>query len=450
MYTLRNVYDFSHKDAKFVMDKFDKGDNYKKQFPIPKKIIATGDFHGDLEACRVCFEDLAKVLKVNKDNYKNFIQEEDYTKYNSYQLFDKWTGGNTYVVLLGDMIDRKRLNSVEKDKKTPGEVRDEEEKLLIFINQASKLAEKKDGKVIKCLGNHEIINLFGNDYKQSVAAYTSSYSLGNFCLRDEKCNKNSLVNSKIKLFHPKGDIGKLIGENNIYGIVRIGNWIFMHGGLSLRLLEQLKRQHGINTKDTIFVANDIASNIFDNKSNISNKKKLLFRLYQDAKNAIVWNREHSTPSQKANCTNLRNIFRLLEMNENDSYMVVAHTPQFIREQVKGHVYTRNKPIKDGKRLIYSGVGKEPTGYLYEHGINFDCPNENNTNGHVWRLDVGMSRAFDVKNMEYEKDFKKLLFARRPQLLEINTKDNSTRVIVANEGLERYNSTGQRINDITML
>ena len=62
----------------------------------------------------------------------------------------------------------------------------------------------------------------------------------------------------------------------------------------------------------------------------------------------------------------------------------------------------------------------------------------------------MSRAFDVENMEYEKDFNKLLFARRPQILEINTKDNSTKVIVANEGLERYTSTGQRINDFGIL
>ena len=138
------------------------------------------------------------------------------------------------------------------------------------------------------------------------------------------------------------------------------------------------------------------------------------------------------------------------MDHFNSYMVVAHTPQFIREQVKGHVYTRNKPIQDGKKLIYSGIGQEPTGFLYEHGINFDCPNENKTGGHIWRLDVGMSRAFDVENMEYEKDFNKLLFARRPQILEINTKDNSTKVIVANEGLERYTSTGQRINDFGIL
>ena len=102
-----------------------------------------------------------------------------------------------------------------------------------------------------------------------------------------------------------------------------------------------------------------------------------------------------------------------ETREPIDCVVLAHTPQFIREYIKGYVYTQDKPEKDGNRLIYNGPGRKPSGTYLEHGINFDAPYNNNSGGQVWRIDVGMSRAFDTDDMSQKE-----LFVRRPQLLEI--------------------------------
>ena len=422
MYILRNVNDFSHNDLNYIIKNIDKqkGGSVKGEFNEPNRIIATGDFHGDLEACKVCFRDLARIA----DDNGNWVGED-----------------NTYVVLLGDMIDRKRIDSIEdNDGRTPGEIDNEEKMLLEYVNKVSETAKKaKNCKVIKCLGNHEIMNLFGKEYKQSVAAYSSKYSLGKYC-NNGKCG----VDQKIKLFDPLGDIGKLIGENDAYGMVKIGNWLFMHGGLSANLLKKLHSTHNIKgSNNVVNETNQIASDIFkghdtfEGKAN-KRKRRLLYNLFKDSRDAIVWNRHLSSQTREINKRNLDEIFEMLKMNKKESHIVVAHTPQFIREYIKGYVYTQDKPKKDGNRLIYNGPGRKPNGNSLEHGINFDAPYNNNSGGQVWRIDVGMSRAFDTDDMSQKE-----LFIRRPQLLEIFPATKKTRVIVANQGLTR---SGLNFND----
>ena len=67
MYILRNVNDFSNNDLNYIIQNMNKqsGGSVKGEFNEPNRIIATGDFHGDLEACKVCFRDLAKVADNN-------------------------------------------------------------------------------------------------------------------------------------------------------------------------------------------------------------------------------------------------------------------------------------------------------------------------------------------------------------------------------------------------
>ena len=86
---------------------------------------------------------------------------------------------DTYVVILGDMIDRYRDGQYQNNY----EIHDEEYKILKLLTILDIQARKKGGKVIKCFGNHEVMNLDCNfDYvhkkhmKKDYLEYKSNYN----------------------------------------------------------------------------------------------------------------------------------------------------------------------------------------------------------------------------------------------------------------------------------
>ena len=100
--------------------------------PLKQRVIALSDIHADLEAFVVCLRDCAHVIKKQKgfpfsqdqpdsDLYYQLslanVHEPDYAPDLHYQ----WVGGDSIVVVVGDLIDgarekdsAKKLNGVEE------------------------------------------------------------------------------------------------------------------------------------------------------------------------------------------------------------------------------------------------------------------------------------------------------------------------------------------------
>ncbi|SDG48969.1 Thioredoxin-like [Chitinophaga filiformis] len=161
------------------------------QFGDAEKILAISDIEGNLKALR----DLLRSNGVIDENYD-------------------WTFGKGHLVLLGDVFDRGSQVT----------------ECLWLIYSLEQKAKEKGGFVHFILGNHEIMNLQGDNryvhekYKRNAAILNSSTS---------------------ELYSNDAVLGKWLRTKNI--IEKIGNLLFAHGGVSpginkLKLsLEQINR-----------------------------------------------------------------------------------------------------------------------------------------------------------------------------------------------------------------
>ena len=84
-------------------DKIDSKTYY--ELPEGAKLVAIGDIHGDLSVCIKTLK-LAGVIPLSTPNYFESLKDIDDIE---------WIGGNTYVVQVGDQIDRCRPTSWYRD-----------------------------------------------------------------------------------------------------------------------------------------------------------------------------------------------------------------------------------------------------------------------------------------------------------------------------------------------
>lgn len=422
-----------------------------------RRVIAIGDIHGDLEALLVLLEEVAQVVKFS-------CNIRDNRNFNEYVEFE-WTGGDTYVVIVGDIVDRKRCGSMmDQNGILIGEVPNEENKIFTILNRLALEADKYDGKLIKLIGNHEVMNINGH-YK-----YVSKLGLR----YSRKRHPGSLFARKI------------IGCGTL-GIVKIGDWIFVHGGLLPALVKAVRESGITQINGFIRGANNIAQKMFLNELNgdycenelmkkyfLSNtlSKKENIRKSKDKELEDLFERRDSLLNERrlsldsyagvqvpvrSVCDALRTAFKLLGYSE-DSRIVVAHSVQLERglrvrntldqenNFVSGYVL-KKLILNEDKRMVYSGKGVkykeniDNTDHnIFPHGLNYECPFKNNDSGQIWRIDTGVSRGFDTFGLkQFEPDvLKKVLRARRPSALEIlyDGKNYKTNVIVAKRGLTR--------------
>ena len=156
-------------------------------YPSVYKIIAIGDLHGDWNAT---------ILSLKKGKI----------------IDDKlnWIAGKTHVVQLGDILDRKiRTYTGQKDENS-------EFRIINLFIKLQKQAYKSGGAFHCILGNHELLNIMGK------FDYVSNMGFKNF--------KNPL--GRKQFFKPGGPICKVFA-NSWNTVIRIGKYMFMHGGMSL-------------------------------------------------------------------------------------------------------------------------------------------------------------------------------------------------------------------------
>lgn len=341
-------------------------------FPSQNRVIAIGDIHGDLGALEYCLRYAAEVI------------DHDW----------KWIGQDTYVVVVGDLIDRYRPGHTYLDAAGwgIGEIEYEEIHILEKLSQLDKEAQKKGGgRVLKVLGNHEILNIMDRDFK-----YVTPHA-------------SQMPDRAARLL-------KAIDRCGVYGLLQIGDWIFAHGGIVEETFAGLGKEENFYTRLQKDAQRALAT---------SSRKEL-----GPVLESVLWDRTWSDKT-KVDCDRLTRVFGRLvpylhslgfSANASQLRMVVAHSVQSGRSSG----YVPGEVIADLKDAVIFG-GRLEKKVDMPQGINSDCQ------GRIWRVDTGMSRSFDSATQKADC---RLLWARRPQVLEILDHSEFVQVAVSKHSLPR--------------
>jgi predicted MPP superfamily phosphohydrolase len=249
-------------------------------YKMVEKIVVIGDIHAD-------YERLLAVLK--KSELINDKLE--------------WSGGKTYLVMIGDLVDGKsRIDNWTGDSDL---------KVINYLNKLMKQAKRKDGNVIILLGNHEFMNIRGN------FSYSGEHGIKEM---GGELKRLKYFNNQFRAFGRK-----------CFLAVNIGGWIFCHAGIPPE----------ISKKYPIIKLNSLLQKFLSQEMSIHEENVFFDIISGD--NGILTTREFGT--NDVSCKRLTTTLT----NLNANYMVIGHTVQ--------------------------------------EKVNEIC------NKKLWRVDVGLSRAF---------------------------------------------------------
>lgn len=367
--TLKRVYKIKHRNKISIKSKSDIDDDGFINDIFPKlcgpyrykpaimdarpRIVVFGDIHGDYNLMLDMF------IKANLVSYDKAIDKVI------------WKGGDTFVVQVGDQIDRCRPlpGLLCDDPKTTLNDEDHDIKIMKTFNELHLQAEKEGGAVISLLGNHELLNVMG---RMDYVSYKGLQQFENY-VDPENPNKTfkSGKEARIHAFKPGKEYARMMGCTR-YPAVIIGSNIFVHAGIVDGLIDEIKLT-GMQDFEKI---------------NIKIKRWLLGMLDSDYVEDIIKQSNHSmfwtrilgkippgvSLSEPECMDNIKEVLRLFQVGS----IIVGHTPQ---------------------------------SFLYSDDINSTC------SGKVWRVDNGSSSAFNKFDVQY-RTTGSYVHSRRTQYLEI--------------------------------
>jgi hypothetical protein len=319
--------------------------------PAQPRIIVMGDIHGDYKlAIKMLL--LSGTIQIVGNKIT-------------------WIGGNTYIVQVGDQVDRCRpIGNMTCDKKTT--TYDDEAsdlKILRLFTDLDKQAITVGGRVISLFGNHELMNAEG------IMDYVSYEGINEFS--DYKDPKNPALTFKSPLearkyaFSPTNEIGKLLGCTRLPAVI-IGSNLFVHAGIINSIIDFLQI-HEESDLETINIAVRKWLLGLVNKDYIG-------RIISSSNNSMFWTR------------------------------ILGNLPPGVNIYDKRCVDSISKVLKLFK-IGHIFVGHTPQSFTYSQHINSTCGDT------VWRVDNGSSAAFhkfdfNFLNTGIVED------SRKPQVLEI--------------------------------
>ena len=191
-------------------------------FPPQRKIVAIGDIHGDLSVAIKALKLGGVISSKIPDNFTDVSQIN-------------WEGGNTFIVQLGDQIDRVRPSKLFNSLCTEDDselVEDEgsDLKIICLFDRLNVQAQRYGGAVLSVLGNHELMNVDGDFRYVSPKEFRE---FGNYF------NGKMIYNSHVPFGYKERkevltwwhNSQKMLAHNR-YSEVQVGSWPFVHGGIS--------------------------------------------------------------------------------------------------------------------------------------------------------------------------------------------------------------------------
>ncbi|MCS6856854.1 MAG: metallophosphoesterase [Sandaracinaceae bacterium] len=157
---------------------------------MPRRLVAIGDIHGDLEAIRRALR-LAQAIDAN----------------------DHWVGKDTVVVQLGDLLDRG----------------DDEPEVLSLVERLEREAKAAGGAFIAIQGNHEIMNVAG-DFR-----YVTKEGFLDFDAYSQQASPIIRFRyprhawGRATAFAPGSMIARALAKRPV--VIIVGDTLFVHGGL---------------------------------------------------------------------------------------------------------------------------------------------------------------------------------------------------------------------------
>ena len=411
-----------------------------------KNIYSFSDIHGDIHSLIIALRDCAKVIKKKEDkkydldSKKNVldldlerllqidisINDNDYMDDLNYEWDPLIT--NTYVVIIGDIIDATRKGSYFKSREgmfiTPTHWYHQVEiKILRFINSLHEQALKFNSKIIKLLGNHEVMNILG--YKDRIKKYAFKEDITS----DDITSDDKIYycdDTRFNTFLPERHGFNLLMKHGAGILVRVNNNIFIHG----QLVEN------ITQKDYIDINNNV------NSSDFNIALKALEQINHTSKDGIIsplWAREFgSSNNDESICEKVKNILQMFVGEEHDITdlrLIIGHCIQSRTTMSNQSNRTFSKiDIDASRRIEYlsaparTSIPDIKNDFIF--GITMGCPkHSNNEDHHLYRVDIGASRGFDSKRdidmittphidqtpNELEKRY---LYSRTPQVLKL--------------------------------
>lgn len=324
--------------------------------PKVERLLVFGDIHGDYNL-------FIRLLKIG-----NLISVDQIGNIN-------WIGGSTYVVQVGDQIDRCRpiSNMLCTNPKTTYQDEASDIKIMMLCNKLHQQATLVGGAFISLLGNHELMNSSG---MMSYVSYLGQKEFEGYVDPQKPNIKfSSGLEARTHAFAPGNEIGKMMGCTRLPAVI-IGDHLFVHAGIIDGLIAEIGLT-GVGDLETINIA--IRMWLLGLL-----KKKYIKNIIKSSKTSMFWTRI------------LGNIPPNVELS---NPACVNHIGQVL------------KMFSIGSILI----GHTPQSFTYSDDINQTC------SGKVWRVDNGSSSAFH----RFDHDMMSkgnVKYSRRPQVLEIMNGD----------------------------
>lgn len=250
-------------------------------YPPAERLIVIGDIHGD---------------------YNAFIQVLQKSKIINNDL--EYIGGKSHVVQVGDILDRKPREMDVDDE-------DGEAKIMALILEIQIKSYLHGGGYHPVIGNHEIMNVLGQfEYVSPLGMRHYGGSQG-----------------RRMYFRPGGTMSTYFacGWNPM---VKIGGWLFVHGGVSKNISEKYK------IEDINMISRDF---LYGNVEHI--KKKYFEELFMSSK-SILWNRDYSIDHNQQVYDKLNEELNHVMRNYKVKRICTGHTPQMkgIKHRFQGRIF----------------------------------------------------------------------------------------------------------------